>query len=248
MSASSSIAAARRRRAGGAGGPTPQNNTVQQQQQQQQQTPPPSNAPINPFIILQQHHIKINKLEQIIQDIVSKETGRDITNSPSAKESSSPSTPSDVNINELSDLIMSRVESQLDLKTFYENDERLMHEIEGLKGIIQSQQVVINGFNSTLYTMLDKLNISAPDTVDTVDSVETVETVETVENMETVDSVETVGSVGTVESNFDEKVSTESFPKSVIIDEASNTIKEFIATSMLSNDDTNMSVIQQAIL
>ena len=231
MSSSSSIAAARRRRAGGAGGPTPQGNPVQQQQQQQQQTPPTSNAPINPFIILQQHQVKINKLEQIIQEIVSKETGRDITSSPNGKESYSSSTPSDVNINELSDLIMSRVESQLDLKAFYENDERLMNEIEGLKGIIQSQQVVINGFNSTLYTMLDKLNISAPDTIDSVDSVETVDSVEE-----------------TVESNFDEKVTMETFPKSVVIDEASNTIKEFIATAMISNDDTNMSVIQQGLL
>ena len=222
MSSSSSIAAARRRRAGGAGGPTPQSNPVQPQQQ----TPPPSNAPINPFTILQQHHIKINKLEQIIKGIVSKETGHDITSRPSAKTSSS-STPSDVNINELSDLIMSRVEEQLDLKAFYENDERLMNEIEGLKGIIQSQQMVINGFNNTLYTMLDKLNISAPDTTDTT---------------HTVDSVETV------ESNFDENVTMEAFPKSVVINEANNTIKEFIATSMREEDDANLSVIQQGLV
>jgi len=223
MSSSSSIAAARRRRAaggaGGAGGPTPASNTVQQQ------TPPPSNVPINPFTILQQHHIKINKLEQIIHELVSKETGRDITSSPSAKESSS--TSSDVNINELSDLIMSRVEEQLDLKTFYENDERLMNEIEGLKGIIQSQQMVINGFNNTLYTMLDKLNITAPDTTDTVDSVDSVET---------------------VESNFDENVTMGAFPKSVVINEANNTIKEFIATSMREEDDANLSVIQQGLV
>jgi deoxyribodipyrimidine photolyase-like uncharacterized protein len=64
-----------------------------------------------------------------------------------------------------------------------------------------------------------------------------------------VDSVETVDSVEeTVESNFDEKVTMETFPKSVVIDEASNTIKEFIATAMISNDDTNMSVIQQGLL
>lgn len=225
MSSSSSIAAARRRRAGGAGGPTPQSNPVQPQQQ----TPTPSNAPINPFTILQQHHIKINKLEQIIKGIVSKETGHDITSRPSAKTSSS-STPSDVNINELSDLIMSRVEEQLDLKAFYENDERLMNEIEGLKGIIQSQQMVINGFNNTLYTMLDKLNISAPDTTDTTDTTHTVDSVET------------------VESNFDENVTMEAFPKSIVIDEASNTIKEFIATSMKEEDDANLSVIQQGLL
>ena len=205
MSSSSSIAAARRRRAGGAGGPTPQSNPVQQQ------TPPPSNAPINPFTILQQHHIKINKLEQIIQEIVSKETGRDITNRPIAKESS-PSTPSDMNINELSDLIISRVEEQLDLKAFYENDERLMNEIEGLKGIIQSQQMVINGFNNTLYTMLEKLNISAPDTTDTSNTDEE------------------------TNSSTNENVTMEAFHKSVVIDEASNTIKEFIATSMREDD------------
>ena len=209
MSSSSSIAAARRRRAGGAGGPTPQSNPVQQQ------TPPPSNAPINPFTILQQHHIKINKLEQIIQEIVSKETGRDITNRPSAKEPSS-STPSDVNINELSDLIISRVEEQLDLKAFYENDERLMNEIEGLKGIIQSQQMVINGFNNTLYTMLEKLNISAPDTTDTSNTDEE------------------------TNSSTNENVTMEAFPKSVVIDEASNTIKEFIATSMREEDNTSL--------
>ena len=216
MSSSSSIAAARRRRAaGGAGGPTPASNTVQQQ------TPPPSNVPINPFTILQQHHIKINKLEQIIQEIISKETGRDITSSPSATKTSSPSTPSDVNINELSDLIMSRVEQQLDLKAFYENDERLMNEIEGLKGIIQSQQMVINGFNNTLYTMLDKLNISAPDTNDTADTTDTTNTDEE------------------TNSSTNENVTMEAFPKSVVIDEASNTIKEFIATSMREENDTS---------
>lgn len=216
MSSSSSIAAARRRRAGGAGGPTPQGNTVQPQ------TPPPSNAPINPFTILQQHHIKINKLEQIIQEIVSKETGRDITSIPSAKESSS-STPSDVNINELSDLIMSRVEEQLDLKAFYDNDERLMNEIEGLKGIIQSQQMVINGFNNTLYTILEKLNISTPDTTDTTDTADT--TANT--------SEETI-------SSTNENVTMEAFPKSVVIDEASNTIKEFIATSTMEEDTSSV--------
>ena len=215
MSSSSSIAAARRRRAGGAGGPTPQSKPTQQQSAP---TPTPSNAPINPFTILQQHHVKINKLEQIIQEIVSKETGRDMTSSHTTKESASSITPAssaqpDININELSDLIMSRVESQLDLKAFYENDERLMNEIEGLKGIIQSQQIVINGFNNTLYTMLDKLHISVPDSVE-IDQ----------------QSV----------SSANEEVSIDAFPKSVVIDEASNTIKEFIASSMKDDDKIDL--------
>lgn len=215
MSSSSSIAAARRRRAGGAGGPTPQSRPTQQQSAP---TPTPSNAPINPFTILQQHHVKINKLEQIIQELVSKETGRDMTSSHTTKESTSSITSAssaqpDININELSDLIMSRVESQLDLKAFYENDERLMNEIEGLKGIIQSQQIVINGFNNTLYTMLDKLHISVPDSVE-IDQ----------------QSV----------SSANEEVSIDAFPKSVVIDEASNTIKEFIASSMKEDDNVDL--------
>jgi hypothetical protein len=215
MSSSSSIAAARRRRAGGAGGPTPQSKPTQQQSAP---TPTPSNAPINPFTILQQHHVKINKLEQIIQELVTKETGRDMTSSHTTKESASSITSAssaqpDININELSDLIMSRVESQLDLKAFYENDERLMNEIEGLKGIIQSQQIVINGFNNTLYTMLDKLHISVPDSVE-IDQ----------------QSV----------SSANEEVSIDAFPKSVVIDEASNTIKEFIASSMKDDDKIDL--------
>ena len=215
MSSSSSIAAARRRRAGGAGGPTPQSKPTQQQSAP---TPTPSNAPINPFTIRQQHHVKINKLEQIIQELVSKETGRDMTSSHTTKESvssitSASSAQPDININELSDLIMSRVESQLDLKAFYENDERLMNEIEGLKGIIQSQQIVINGFNNTLYTMLDKLHISVPDSVE-IDR----------------QSV----------SSANEEVSIDAFPKSVVIDEASNTIKEFIASSMKDDDKIDL--------
>jgi hypothetical protein len=199
MSASSSIAAARRRRAGGAGGPTPQNKPP----------PPPqqttaSNVPVNPLTILQQHHAKIIKLEQIIQELVSKETTR--VNSSSVKTDSSISSKStDINIGEISDLIMSRVEQQLDLKAFYDNDERLMNEIEGLKGIIQSQQMVINGFNNTLYTIVDKLNITA----------------------HVLD-----------ETNNNDDTSSPSFPKSVLIDEANNSIKEFIA-SELQEDNTN---------
>jgi hypothetical protein len=215
MSSSSSIAAARRRRAGGAGGPTPQSKPTQQQSAP---TPTPSNAPINPFTILQQHHVKINKLEQIIQELVSKESGRDMTSSHMTKESvssitSASSAQPDININELSDLIMSRVESQLDLKAFYENDERLMNEIEGLKEIIQSQQIVINGFNNTLYTMLGKLHISVPDSVE-IDQ----------------QSV----------SSANKEVSIDAFPKSVVIDEASNTIKEFIASSMKDDDKIDL--------
>jgi len=214
MSSSSSIAAARRRRAGGAGGPTPQSRPVQQQQPT---TSSSSTAPVNPLTVLQQHDIKINKLEQIIQKIISK----DIDSSSLKTGSSSSSTPTDINIDEISDLIMAKVEQQLDLKAFYDNDERLMTEIEGLKGIIQSQQLVINGFNNTLYTIVDKLNITAP----VLD-----------------------------ETNNNEDISPPTFPKSVIIDEANNSIKEFIASELQEDsannksDEPNDSFISESVL
>ena len=205
MSSSSSIAAARRRRAGGAGGPTPQSRPVQQQQQQPSSSTN-SNGPVNPITILQQHHVKINKLEQIIQKIISK----DIDSSSLKTGLSSSSTPTDINIDEIGDLIMAKVEQQLDLKAFYDNDERLMAEIEKLKDIIQSQQLVINGFNNTLYTIVDKLNINTH-----------------VLDTHVLD-----------ESNNNEDISQPTFPKSVIIDEANNSIKEFIAAE-LQEDNTN---------
>ena len=197
MSSSSSIAAARRRRAGGAGGPTPQSRPVQQQPT----TSSSSSAPVNPLTVLQQHDIKINKLEQIIQKIISKDTSSSSLNTSSSSSSMS----TDINVGEISDLIMVRVEEHFDLKAFYDNDERLMTEIEKLKEIIQSQQLVINGFNNTLYTILDKLNITAP----VLDK-----------------------------TNNNEDIPPPTFPKSVIIDEANNSIKEFIA-SELQEDNTN---------
>ena len=140
-------------------------------------------------------------MEQIIQKIISKDT-----DSSSLKTgSTSSSMPTDINIGEISDLIMSRVEQQLDLKAFYDNDERLMNEIEELKKIIQSQQMVINGFNNTLYKIVDKLNI---------------------------------GPHVLYETNNNDNTSPPTFPKSVLIDEANNSIKEFIA-SELQQDNTN---------
>lgn len=218
MSSSSSIAAARRRRAGGAGGPTPQSKPVQQQSP----TPTPTNAPVNPFTILQQHHVKINKLEQIIQELVTKETNNVTTDSTVTNQSTLISTQSGVNVNELGDLIMARVEEQLDLKAFYENDERLMNEIEGLKGIVQSQQLVINGFNNTLYTIMDKLHISAPSSDEITDN-----------------------HISDITKNDDETTTLDAFPKSVVIDEANNTIKEFIASSFTEDDDTAKNITNE---
>ena len=223
MSSSSSIAAARRRRAGGAGGPTPPTPS-QNGASSHASSPQAPSTPVNPLVLLQQHHIKINVMEKMIHEISLKQSALNVSSTNSsgsiAPQSQSQSqsqsklqTPNpDLNINELSDLIMNKVEGQLDLKAFYDNDERLMNEIEELKTIIQSQQMVINGLNTTLYTIIDKLNISPLQDKPSVDEM----------TREFVDAETSDDMIGT-------------FPKSVIINEANNTIKEFIADSMEKN-------------
>jgi hypothetical protein len=166
MSSSSSIAAARRRRAGGPPGPTPpgsnssrpsQNNPPTSQQE------PPS-GPLNPLMILQQHHIKINTIEKLVTDLASKQEfiTRDITtkidNTTQALTTQTQMPSSQLDINELSDLVMSKVEGQMDLKAFYDNDSKLMEELEELKKTVQSQQLVINGMNTTLFTLITRLD------------------------------------------------------------------------------------------
>ncbi len=206
MSSSSSIAAARRRRAGGAGGPAPPTPS----QASSPQAPP---TPVNPLVLLQQHHVKINVMEKMIHEISLKQSALNVSSTNStgsiAPQSQSQTPNPDLNINELSDLIMNKVEGQLDLKAFYENDERLMNEIEELKTIVQSQQMVINGLNTTLYTIIEKLNISPLHDETNVDEM----------NKEFVDA-----------ETGDDMIAT--FPKSVIINEVNNTIKEFISDSL----------------
>lgn len=211
MSSSSSIAAARRRRAGGAGGPTP-STPSQNGASSHASSPQAPSTPVNPLVLLQQHHIKINVMEKMIHEISLKQSALNVSSTNSsgsiAPQSQSQSPNPDLNINELTDLIMNKVEGQLDLKAFYENDERLMTEIEELKTIVQSQQMVINGLNSTLYTIIEKLNISPLHDKTGVDEM----------TKEFVDA-----------ETGDDMIAT--FPKSVIINEANNTIKEFIAES-----------------
>jgi hypothetical protein len=160
MSSSSSLAGARRRRAGGGSGPTstgtastqgtPQSGAQQQQGQQ----------PVNPFQLLQQHHFKITNLEKSVNDILTRGLTGLVNTTSEVNESGRQVQQGDINIEELSRVIMTNVESQLDLKAFYENDERLMNELEEVKQRLQSQQLVINGLNTTLYSIVDKLNIT----------------------------------------------------------------------------------------
>jgi len=221
MSSSSSIAAARRRRAGGVGGPAPTPNTsnvsAQGHPSSQQQTP---SAPINPLMLLQQHHIKINAMEQMLNEISLKQSVLNVnsTNSSSNNVKSSPSQP-DLNLNELSDLIMNKVEGQLDLKAFYENDERLMNEIEELKTMVKSQQMVINGLNNTLYIILGNLKMSPLS--------------ETLTDADAGDDADAEDDTDMDKHN--QTVPT--FPKSVVTDEANKSIKEFIADTLGKKSD-----------
>ncbi len=240
MSSSSSIAAARRRRAGGPPGPTPPgsnssrpspNNTPNRQ-------PEPPAGPINPLMLLQQHHIKITMMEQVLKDLVSKQelVKNDVSknaqvsaqvNPPSMaanRQMTEQPTPSQLNINELSDLIMSRMEAQLDLKAFYENDEKLMTEIEELKAVVQSQQMVINSLNTAVFSLITKLNVSVPTNI-----VSELDAEHDADHDGSIDA-EVDGvfktEVETNSSNVRETL-TPTFSKSVMINETNNTVKEF---------------------
>jgi hypothetical protein len=158
-------------------------------------------------------------MEKMIHEISLKQSALNVSSTNSSgsiapqSQSQSQSPNPDLNINELTDLIMNKVEGQLDLKAFYENDERLMTEIEELKTIVQSQQMVINGLNTTLYTIIEKLNISPLHDETIVDEM----------TKEFVDA-----------ETGDDMIAT--FPKSVIINEVNNTIKEFISDSTERKD------------
>ena len=235
MSSSSSIAAARRRRAGGPPGPTPPgsnssrpspNNTPNRQ-------PEPPAGPVNPLVLLQQHHIKITMMEQVLKDLVSKQelSKNDVSKNAQVsapvmaanRQMTEQSLPSQLNINELSDLIMSRMEAQLDFKAFYENDEKLMNEIEELKAVVQSQQMVINSLNTAVFSLISKLNVSVPMNVINSDA-------DADDDHDASVDAEVDGvfktEVDTNSSNVRETL-TPTFPKSVMINETNNTVKEF---------------------
>jgi chemotaxis protein histidine kinase CheA len=124
-------------------------------------------------MLLQQHHAKITSIDQVLQDIVknqdvlnndiltinTKITTPDVNGINSSENMIMSTANSQINVDEISDLVMSRVEGQLDLKAFYDNDEKLMNEIETLKTVVQSQQLVINGLSTTLHSILTKLDI-----------------------------------------------------------------------------------------
>ena len=173
MSSSSSLAAARRRRAGGVQQPTRgptqqgpgQQRPTQQgpgQQRPTQQGPgqqrptnpptPPTNTP-SPCVMLQQHNAKIQMMENAIHELASNRMSSGVLEGDSPQKQQ-------FDLTELSDLIMSRVESTMDLKAFYENDQKLASELEMLQKTVESQQVTINSLNSTLHYIIQNLGLS----------------------------------------------------------------------------------------
>jgi len=175
MSSSSSLAAARRRRANGVNQPTGPSGPPgssrgpppsQSTRQPNSVTPTPS-IPPNPLMILQQHHAKINMLdEQIKQLLNNQEFPPPVSSSkpPSGNEENetleeSTSTQQHFDLNEITDLLLSRIEKQLDLKVFYENDQKLASEIEGLNKIILQQQSTLNNLNKLLYFIISNLKL-----------------------------------------------------------------------------------------
>lgn len=168
MSSSSSLSAARRRRAGGGGQQPVSNSVPEQPKPQQPQSITTGNRPApNPYMLLQQHHVKINELEKKINEISSDKNGESVPTNVSLDTGYSQMDPT-----KFSDMIINRIESQLDLKAFYDNDTRLAGEMEELNKIVQSQQLLINEMNTTLFHVIQQLHLQEPSIDDSKDTLE----------------------------------------------------------------------------
>ena len=216
MSSSSSLSGARRRRAGGGSGPTstsaPPSSVPQRTPPGLKSSAPPTPQQNNPFQIIQQHEMKLNMLRETVQQLMSSKNDTSID-------------PKDINdkinidVEQISNFVMDKVEKELDFKAFYENDEKLMNEIESLKGILQSQQMVINGLSTALYSVVSKLNLALPN-------------LESNEDLNVSEDTSEKDDNDTLDMNSG---TTPTFPKSVSIVEGDNTTMEF--DPMEANDD-----------
>jgi len=216
MSSSSSLSGARRRRAGGGSGPTstsaPPSSVPQRTPPGLKSSAPPTPQQNNPFQIIQQHEMKLNMLRETVQQLMSSKNDTSID-------------PKDINdkinidVEQISNFVMDKVEKELDFKAFYENDEKLMNELESLKGILQSQQMVINGLSTALYSVVSKLNLALPN-------------LESNEDLNVSEDTSEKDDNDTLDMNSG---TTPTFPKSVSIVEGDNTTMEF--DPMEANDD-----------
>ena len=231
MSSSSSLAAARRRRAGGpqtvsappGRGPPPAQSTKQTTSSNS------SNIPPNPLMILQQHHAKITMLDEQIQKLLSNQEFPPpipTSNPPLEKETSDEPSPvqQKFDLNEVTELLLSRIEGQLDLKVFYDNDQRLASEIENLNKIILQQQSTLNHLNKLLYFIISNLKLDFNESQD--------QKLEEEENINLV-----IGDH--LENQSEDSMITQqpTFPKSVKIDLNNNETTEY--TPIEEEDESN---------
>jgi hypothetical protein len=167
MSSSSSLSAARRRRAGGATGnanasrPNPQQAT----QQASQSTGPA----VNPFILIQQHDFKIARIENAIKELMFfKQSIEDtpVTETKQTKKPqnvtskhTTPTPPAPIEIDEISKMVMDKIDESYDFQVFFNNLEALSAEVTEYRNMVNSQQVYMNALSLTLLKIVDKLNI-----------------------------------------------------------------------------------------
>ncbi len=150
MSSSSSLSGARRRRAGGGSGPT---SSGQQTQRPQQQEPQQQQQPqINPFILLQQHDIKLRMIEETVREFM-------VNRTIDMKQGNDQSFNNSIDMEAIINVVLEKIENNFDLKSFYDNDNKLMDEISGLKKLVDSQQILINNLNTTLCGLVQNLDI-----------------------------------------------------------------------------------------
>lgn len=224
MSSSSSLSGARRRRAGGGSGPTSTSAPTPVTQRTPSGLKSPSVTPPqnNPFQLIQQHEMKLNMLRETVQQLMSSKIDSSID-------------PKDINdkinidVEKISNFVMDKVEKELDFKAFYENDEKLMNEIESLKGILQSQQMVINGLSTALYSVVSKLNLALPN-------------LESNEELNVSEDTSEKDDNDTLDMNSG---TTPTFPKSVSIVEGDNTTMEY--DPMEDNDDDNYGLVNPPV-
>jgi hypothetical protein len=243
MSSSSSLSGARRRRAGGGSGPTSTSTSAPPPVPQRtasglkSATPQPPQNNSNPFQLLQQHEAKLNMLRETLQQVLSEKN--DNSNNQQASGSINMEAIQEkinIDVENVSNFVMERVEKELDLKAFYDNDEKLMNEIESLKVTLHSQQMVINGLSTALYSVVSKLNLAIPDLGENELNVSEETSVEADEQAQEQAIEEAIEAV--IEEEGDETVDKEvtpTFPKSVSIVEGDNTTMEFYP--MEGNDD-----------
>jgi hypothetical protein len=229
MSSSSSLAAARRRRAGGANQPSgpPGRGPPPTQSTRQPSTPESSNIPPNPLMVLQQHHIKISMLDQQIQKLLStQEIPPPVPSSvpPSVQnETDLSENPTSVHqrfdLNEVTDLLLSRIEQRIDFRALYENDQKLGGEIDTLHKIVLQQQTTLNNLNKLLYFIISSLKLELKD-----ESLEEVE-----KSMEEEQNINLIVGDHRDDHSEDSMIpqTQPTFPKSIKIDLNKNETSEF---------------------